>query len=79
MLTLNTILKELKSVPIDRLEDLYYIIHSFQTNAKKSDHISKKILSFAGSFSDMSEEDYNDFLQQTKDTRKDLFDRDINL
>ena len=79
MLTLNNILKELKNVPVDRLEDLYSIIHSLRANTKKSDKTSKKILSFAGSFGDMSEKDYNDFLQRTKDTRKDLFDRDINL
>ncbi len=79
MLTLNTILKELKNVPVDRLEDLYSIIHSLRANTKKSDKRSKKILSFAGSFNNMSENDYNDFLQQTKQTRNDLFDRDINL
>jgi hypothetical protein len=79
MLTLNTILKELKNVPVDRLEDLYSIIHSLRANTKKSDKASKKILSFAGSLSDMSEKDYNDFLKQTKHTRNELFDRDINL
>ena len=79
MLTLNTILKELKNVPVDRLEDLYSIIHSLQANTRKSDKTSNKILSFAGSFGDMTENDYNDFLQHTKQTRNDLFDRDINL
>lgn len=79
MATLNTILKELKNVPVDRLGDLYSIIHSLRVNTKKSDKTSKKILSFAGSFSDMSERDYNDFLQHTKHTRDNLFDRDISL
>jgi hypothetical protein len=79
MLTLNTILKELKNVPVDRLEDLYSIIHSLRANTKKSEKTSKKILSFAGSFGDMSASDYNDFLKQTKETRNNLFDRDINL
>lgn len=79
MLTLNTILKELKNVPVDRLEDLYSIIHSLRANTKKSDKRSKKILSFAGAFGDMSEEGYNDFLQQTKNTRSNLFERDIDI
>ena len=79
MLTLNTILKELKNVPVDRLEDLYSIILSLQTNTKKTEKKSKKILSFAGSFSDMIENDYNDFLNHTRETRNNLFDRDINL
>lgn len=79
MLTINTILKELKNVPVDRLEDLYSIIHSLQINKKKSDKTSKQILSFAGSFGDMPENDYRDFLTHTKETRNDLFDRDIDL
>ncbi len=79
MTTLNTILKELKNVPVDRLGDLYSIIHSLRANKKKSDKTSKKILSFAGSFGDMSERDYNDFLQHTIHTRDKLFDREINL
>lgn len=79
MLTFNTILKELKNVPVDRLEDLYSIIHSLRANTKRSDKRSKKIISFAGSFGDMSESDYNDYLKHTKQTRNDLFDRDINL
>jgi hypothetical protein len=79
MLTLNTILKELRNVPVDRLEDLYSIIHSLQANTKKSGKTSKKILSFAGSFADMSDKDYNDFINRTKDTRNNLFDRDINI
>ena len=79
MLTINTILKELKDVPVDRLEDLYSIIHSWKTNTKKSDTTSKEILSYAGAFDDMSEKDYNSFLQKTKETRNNMFDRDINL
>jgi hypothetical protein len=79
MLTLNMILKELKNVPVDRLEDLYSIIHSLRSNTKKSRKRVKKILSFAGSFGDMANNDYNDFLNHTKETRNNLFDRDISL
>ena len=79
MLTLNTILKELRNVPVDRLEDLYSIILSLRANKKKSDKKSNKILSFAGSFGDMTDSDYNDFRNQTSDTRNNLFDRDINI
>lgn len=79
MLTLNTILKELRNVPVNRLEDLYSIIHSLRANTKKSGKRRKKILSFAGSFGDLPEKEYNEFLQHTKDIRNNLFDRDINL
>ena len=79
MLTINTILKELRNVPVDRLEDLYSIIHSLRANTKNSGNSSKKILSFAGSLGDMSEPDLSDFLEHTKETRNNSFDREINL
>ena len=79
MPTINTILKELKNVPVDKLEDLYSIIHSLRTNIKKTDTSNQKILSFAGSFGDMSKSDYGDFVKHTKQTREKLFDRNINL
>ncbi|RDC64798.1 hypothetical protein [Adhaeribacter pallidiroseus] len=79
MLTINTILKELKNVPVNRLEDLYSIIHALRANSKKSDKRSKKVLSFAGSLADMTDEDYHDFLKQTKDSRNNLFDRDLTI
>ncbi len=66
MLTLNAILEELKNVPLDRLEDLYSYIHSLKPNSKKSKSSKKKILSFAGSFNDMSQKDYDDFLKETE-------------
>ena len=78
MSTLNTILNELKNVPADKLEDLYSIIHSLSANAKKAGKANQEILSFAGSFGDISS-DYNDFVRHTKQTRKNLFDRNINL
>lgn len=67
------------NVPVDKLEDLYSIIRSLRVNTKKSDKTTKKILSFVGSFGDMAEKDYKEFVQQTKSTRNDLFDRAIPL
>lgn len=79
MLTLNTILKELKNVPVDKLKDLYSIIHSLKTNTKKTAASNKQILSFAGAFKDMEHSDYEEFVQETKKTRMQLFDRDNSL
>jgi len=78
MLTLNAILKEIKDVPVSRLEELYQFVHSMTPQAKQTDRLRKKILSFGGAFSDMSSEDYSDFLNQTKKTRTKLFDRNIS-
>jgi hypothetical protein len=79
MPTINTILEELKNVPVEKLEDLYSIIHSLRTNIKKTDTKSQEILSYAGTFGDMSKSDYGDFVKHTKQTRSELFDRNINL
>ena len=79
MLTLNTILKEINDVPVNRLEELYQLVHSMTPKSKQTEALRKKILSFAGTFSDLSNEDYNDFLNQTKNSRTKLFDRNIDL
>jgi len=78
-LTLNDIIKEMKDIPVDRLEELYQFIHSMTPTTKHSERLRKKILSFGGAFSDMSSNDYSDFLNQTKKTRTELFHRSIDL
>ncbi|MDQ6844408.1 MAG: hypothetical protein M3Z92_08670 [Bacteroidota bacterium] len=77
--TLNTILEELNDVPVDKLRELHAYINSLKANTEKSEDKRKEILSFAGIFNDMSQNDYDDFLKETKKTRGELFDREINL
>ena len=82
MPTLNAILKEIRDVPVNRLEELYQFVHSLTPKTRQSRNaagLRKKILSFGGAFSDMSSKDYSDFLNQTKKTRTKLFDRNIDL
>ncbi len=79
MPTINTILKELKNVPVNRLEELYQFVHSLTPRTKQTESLRKKIISFGGAFGDMSNKDYSDFLNQTKKTRAKLFDRTIDL
>jgi hypothetical protein len=79
LLTINTILKEIKDVPVGRLEELYQFVHSMTPRAKQSEKLRKKILSFGGAFGDMSNNDYSDFLDQTRNARSKLFDRNIEI
>jgi len=79
MLTYNTILKELKDIPVNRLEELYDFVHSLNPKVKKSASLKKKILSFGGAFSDMSAKDYTGFVKETKKARTNLFDRNFDL
>jgi hypothetical protein len=53
MFSLNTILKEIKEVPVDRPEELYQFVHSLTPNAKKTEKVRKKMLSFGGAFKDL--------------------------
>ena len=79
MLTINNILKEIKDVPVNRLEDVYQFVHSLTPKSRQSQNQRKKILSFGGAFSDMSKKDYSDFVNQTKKIRTQLFDRNTDL
>ena len=79
MLTLNTILKEMKDVPVSRLEELYQFVHALTPKPRQKESLRKKILSYGGAFNDMTGKDYSDFLSQTKKTRTKLFDRNIEL
>ncbi len=79
MLTLNTIIEEMQNVPISRLEELYQFVHSLSPKINISDVVRKQILSYGGAFSDMSNEDYSDFVIFTHQERNRLFDRDFEL
>jgi hypothetical protein len=79
MLTLNTIIKEIKDVPVNRLEELYQFVHSLTQSAQQTETQRAQILAFGGAFSDMSQDDYADFVDQTQKTRSQLFDRNIEL
>ncbi len=79
MLTLNTIIKEMKDVPIDRLEELYEFVHSLTPKTKQTETLRKKNLSFGGSFNDMTKKDYTDYSNHTKKSRIKLFDRNVDL
>ncbi|GHN01139.1 hypothetical protein WSM22_26280 [Cytophagales bacterium WSM2-2] len=78
-MTLNTILKELKDFPIDRLDDLHQFIQSLTLTSKQTERDRKKIISYGGAFSSMSKKDYSDFVRQTKKSRIKLFDRKVDL
>ena len=78
-ITLNTILEELNEVPADRLNELHSFINSLKINTKKSEKKRKRILSFAGAFSNMPQRDYNGFVKEMKKIRRELFDREIKL
>ena len=79
VVTLNTILEEISDIPVDKLGELHTFINTLKTDTEKSEKRRKKILSFAGAFNDMPQNEYDDFVNETKKTRAELFDREIKL
>ena len=79
MYNLNAIIKEMKGVPDERLEELYQFVHSLNPKFKSTPELKKKILSFAGIFSSLSKKDYAAFKRETKRTRKNLFNRQVDV
>ena len=78
-MTINTIIKEMKSIPADRLEEVYQFVHTLAPKYVTSASKRKKILSYSGAFSDMKKSDYDDFVKNTKKTRKELFTRQVEV
>lgn len=79
MATLNTILKDIKDIPVTRLEELSQFVHSLTPKSKYNAAMHKKILSFGGIFSDMSGEEYADFVKEATKSRVGLFNRSIGI
>lgn len=69
------ILEEISLIPIDRLTELYNLIHTFRTQATALEN-DNDIMQFAGAWDNMITEDFDDFLQdiearrQTSNTRR---------
>ena len=79
MVTINAILEEMKNIPHERLSDIYQFVHSLNIDYKNIDLRRKKIMSFAGLLSDMSDEDYADFVDVTKKIRQSEPERNLEF
>ena len=83
MPALNVIYNEIKTIPVNRLDELYQLVHSLTPTIKQQDKKpnahQKEILSYAGTFSDMTTEDYIDFTGELHKMRKALFNRAVDL
>lgn len=79
MLTINTILEEIKDVPINRLKKLFQYVSTLKSKTLPTESLRKKILSYGGSFKDLNNKDYTDFINYTKKSRAKMFDRKFKL
>ena len=78
MITYNTIIDEVRNVPIDKLDELYHFVHKLAVKkTTKSKHKGGR--TFEGIFNGMKQEDFNDFLSITKENRAELFERKFDI
>lgn len=79
MPTLNNIMQEIRQVPNEKLEEVYKFVKSLNKNTSGKNSHKKDLMSYAGSWKDMNDEDFKDFIKETKRTRKNLFSRKIKI
>jgi hypothetical protein len=73
LITYQAIINEINQIPIDDLPEFYQILHTYQLKHKKAKENSKKILQFAGDWSEFSDRDYLEISTQINITRTELF------
>ncbi|MCB1160573.1 MAG: hypothetical protein H7A25_26040 [Leptospiraceae bacterium] len=75
----QSILNHLSLIPVEYLDMVDSYLKKLALDAKAKEQNRQLILNLAGSWSDMSEEDFEDYLEITKNTRDEMFQREINL
>ena len=78
----QSVLKKLGNTPVEFLPKIDRFLSQINRTAnleQEKTENRKKILALAGSWSDMSDEDFQDYLRQAKQTGSELFNREVDL
>ena len=78
----QSVLKKLGNTPVEFLPKIDRFLSQINRTAnleREKTENRKKILALAGSWSDMSDEDFQDYLRQAKQTGSELFNREVDL
>ncbi len=67
--------KEIDLMPEDRLDELYSLLHYFRLGVESSSSDSQQIMQFAGSWRDMPNKDFDEFLEEIAGRRRQAFSR----
>ncbi|MGB1206360.1 MAG: hypothetical protein ACPG5B_11970 [Chitinophagales bacterium] len=75
----KSVLQKLSVIPPERLAevDVFLTTLSEEITMKEKKHL--QILELAGSWSDMPQEDFDDYMKSIKAVKKNMFNREINL
>ncbi|MDW7680664.1 MAG: hypothetical protein SCK70_08865 [bacterium] len=69
----NKILDEISKIPDEKFIEIFNLIHHFRLELEKESSNVQKILQFAGSWQDLSDEIFNEFLEDVSLRRKKAF------
>ncbi len=75
----KSVLKKLSLIPVEYLQQVDNFLSSLTEKITKKEQNRKAILDLAGSWADMSQNDFKDYLRVAKETGEELFKREINL
>jgi hypothetical protein len=79
---INAVLEEVQRIPVERLPEVYHLIHAFRLKTEsKTDN--SEMMRFAGCWSDLPDETYNDLIEEIETRRQQAFSgrqaREANL
>ncbi len=66
----NQIIAEINLIPEDKRKELYELIHQFRMGLERPKHNQNEIMQFAGSWSNMPEEDFSNFCEEIEQRRQ---------
>ena len=72
-ITYQTIIEKVNQIPVVFLQDVYNILHSFSSEIEHRKQNRGNILKLAGSWSDISKEDYKDLMSEINRSKKEMF------
>jgi len=75
----QSVLRKLSNIPIEYLTevDVFLTILNKEIDTKAKN--KENILALAGSWNDMSDEDFEDYMKNVKQVKKEMFNREIDL
>ena len=71
------IVEEINLIPAEKRQELYELIHSFRVSLKSEENKTNEIMDFAGSWSNLDEQDFKNFneeIEQRRQTRSRRFE-----
>jgi len=79
LVTYQTLISEINQIPVVFLQDVYNVIHTYKVRTNHKEQNRNKIMQLAGSWADMSENDFMDLTAEIKRNRNEIFSREIEL